>query len=249
MWQGIMDKTYPKVLQRRIEQTIVNGKYATDKVVTVGRLAKEYQASPGQVRQVMLTAYRKGLVDRAAQEDDAFRILGLPTASSASVFTHTARLGLKPRSVVRDVEVEPATPMVAEKLKVDVGSPVYRHVRTRYVDEHALANQTNFMPFAICPGLEHDDVSQYSFQKLLEEKHFAVLMEMKEMFLLVLSTSEDREILDLPDNSPVLAIERIALSATGWPLVWANIRIRPDRYEYVSALWPQAAHLLKGTDS
>jgi len=244
-----MDKTYPRVLQRRIEQMIVDGKYATDKVVTVGGLAMEYQASPGQVRQVMLTAHRKGLVDRTAQEDDAFRILGLPATSFASVFTHTARSGLKPRSAVRDVEVEPATLMVAEKLKVDVGSPVYRYVRTRYVDEHALANQTNLMPFAICPGLEHDDVSQYSFQKLLEEKYFAVLVEMKEWFRLVLATSEDREILDLPDSSPVLVIERIALSATGWPLVWAKIRIRPDRYEYISALWPQAAHLLEDTDS
>ena len=29
------------------------------------------------------------------------------------------------------------------------------------------------------------------------------------------------------------------------PLVWADIRIRPDRYEYVAALWPRAAKLLE----
>ena len=244
-----MNTEYPRALQRQFEQMIVDGSRATGSTVAAGDLASEYQATPDQMRQILLTAYRKGLVDKVTKEGDAFRILGLPSTSFASVFTHTASLGLKPRSVVRDVEVVPATPLAAERLQVDVGSPVYRYVRTRYVDGHALANQTNYMPFAICPGLEHDDVSRYSFQKLLEEKYFAVLMEMKECFRLVLATSEDREILDLPEGSPVLVIERIALSATGWPLVWANIRIRPDRYEYVSALWPQAAHLLEETDS
>jgi GntR family transcriptional regulator len=239
-----MHKDYPRALQGRIEQMIAGGKYAEGQVVTIHELAAEQEATLKQIEQVLLTAYRKGLVDKVAQEDGGFRVQGLPTTDFASVFTHTASEGLKPRSLVRDVEIEPATPVVAEKLEVDVASPVYRYVRTRYVDEQALANQTNFMPFAICPGLEHDDVSRYSFQKLLEEKYFAVLMEMKEWFRLVPATEEDQEILELPDTSAVLVVERIALSATGWPLVWANIRIRPDRYEHVAALWPQAAHLL-----
>jgi hypothetical protein len=42
----------------------------------------------------------------------------------------------------------------------------------------------------------------------------------------------------------VLVVDRVAKGATGWPLVWAMIRIRPDRYEYVAALWPEAAGLL-----
>ena len=36
----------------------------------------------------------------------------------------------------------------------------------------------------------------------------------------------------------------VLLSATNRPVVWANIRIRPDRYAYVAALWPEAAELL-----
>jgi GntR family transcriptional regulator len=183
-----------------------------------------------------------------AKTDD-FRILGLVSTTMESVFTHTAKAGLKPTSLVRAVEVEPATPEVAEKLAVEVGSPVFRYVRTRNVDGQALANQTNYIPFEVCPGLEHDDVFRFSFQKLLETKYFAVLSEMQEWFRLTPASHEDREILNLPPGSSVLIIERIALGATAWPLVWANLRIHPDRYEYVSALWPQAAHLLKDRDS
>lgn len=236
---------YPRELQRQFEQAVVQGQYAKGEAMSVKDLAAKLQVTPAEMMPVMLTAYRKGLVDKVAKEVDTFRILGLPTTRFASVFTHTAKSGFKPRSLVRDVEVEPATLTVAEKLYVEVDSPVYRYVRTRFADERALANQTNYMPFAICPGLEHDDVSRYSFQKLLEEKYSAVLVEMKENFEIVPANEQDLNVLGLSPGSSILLIDRIALSATGQPLVWASIRIHPDRYRYVGALWPKAAELLK----
>ncbi|HHJ06504.1 MAG TPA: UTRA domain-containing protein, partial [Anaerolineae bacterium] len=161
-----------------------------------------------------------------------------------SVFSHTQKLGFKPTSKVREVEVEPASIPVAQKLNLQVEAPVYRFVRTRYVNGEALANQTNYIPFEICPELENDDVSHYSFQKLLEEKYLTFTAELEESFELVPASAQDMEILNLPPASSVLLVQRISLSATGYPLVWSNIRIRPDRYQYVSKLWPSAAEVL-----
>lgn len=239
-----LNPEYPRELQVRFEGAIVAGRYAPGESLSVDHLAAEFQTPRDQVRQILLAVYRKGLVDRIASESDV-RVLGLPTTAFASVFTHTARAGFKPTSLVREVEVEAATPLVAAKLRVEVGSPVYRYVRTRNVDGQPLANQTNYMPFDVCPDLEHDDVSRYSFQKLLEEKYHAVPVEMVEETQLTPATGQEREVLGLPEGAPLLVVDRIALSATGWPLVWATIRIRPDRFDYVAALWPQAAQLLK----
>ena len=239
---------YPGELQRRFEQAIIQGEYAVGEVVVAHNLADRFQVPVEEMRQILCASRRKGLVDEI-ETDSGYRVLGLAKTDMESVFTHTAKAGLKPTSLVRVVEVEPATQEVAEKLEVEVGSPVYRYVRTRNVGGQALANQTNYIPFEVCPGLEHDDVFRYSFQKLLEEKYFAILFKMQEQFRLVPATAEDRGILDLPQGSPVLIIERIGLGATGWPLVWANIHIHPERYDYVSALWPQAAHLLKDIGS
>jgi GntR family transcriptional regulator len=227
---------------------MVEGTYAAGEVVVAGDLASRFQTPVEQMRLVLRTACRKGLVDEVEADRGRFRVLGLVRTDMESVFTHTAKAGFKPTSLVRIVEVEPATPRVAEKLDVRMGSPVYRYVRTRNVDGHALANQTNFIPFEVCPGLEHDDVSRYSFQRLLEDKYLAIITTMEEWYRLVPTTEEDRELLGLPEDSSVLVIERIARSATGWPLVWANLRIHPGRYEYVSALWPQAARLLQGNN-
>jgi GntR family transcriptional regulator len=239
-----LDMDYPRELQRRFEQAIAAGEWAVGQEVTVADLAARFGSSPEPMARVLSAAYRKGLVDRVAGGQDAFCVLGLARTEMESVFTHTARSGFKPTSLVRAVEVEPATPQVAAKLDVAVDSPVYRYVRTRNVDGRPLANQTNYIPFDVCPGLEDDDVFRYSFQKLLEAKYLAVLAEMVERFALVPATGQDQEVLELPPGSSVLSIDRVALSPTGRPLVWAAIRIRPDRYEYVAALWPRAAELL-----
>jgi GntR family transcriptional regulator len=235
---------YPSQLQARFEQAIIAGEYPAAEEVRVAQLANTWQTSPDSTRSIVQAAHRKGLVRWVDREDDRFRVVGLPSTRLASVFTHTQRAGFKPTSEVREVVVEPAGAKVADKLKVAPRSPVYRYVRTRNVDGQPLANQTNYMPFEVCPGLEHDDVTRYSFQRLLEEKYRAVVTDMKEWFSLVPATPEDGEILGLLASSSVLLIERIALSATRWPLVWAQIRIRPDRYQYVAALWPKAAELL-----
>jgi GntR family transcriptional regulator len=235
---------YPVEMQREFEEGISAGRYTPGTRVTAAELGERSGLGADRAARVLAAAHRKGLVIRSAEGGESFIVQGVPRSSRQSVFTHTAEAGFRPTSLVRDVEIEPAACTVAEKLRVDEGSPVYRYVRTRYVDGRPLANQINYMPLEVCPGLEHDDVSWSSFQRLLEDKYRAILVDMEERFLLEPATGEDRTVLELPEGSEVLVIERVALSATGWPLVWANIRIRPDRYSYVAALWPAAAQLL-----
>jgi GntR family transcriptional regulator len=228
----------------RFERAVATGDHAGGDLLRVAELASHYQVSESEMMRVLHAARRKGLV---AEEEEAagFRVLGVTPPAFSSVFTHTDKSGLKPRSELREVRVEPASAAVAEKLVVEPGSPVYRYVRTRYAQDESLANQVNYMPYEVCPGLEEFDVSHRSFQKILEEEYYAVFSGMDESFVLEPATEEDCQVLGLPANSRVLVVDRVAKGATGWPLVWAMIRIRPDRYEYVAALWPEAARLLQ----
>lgn len=237
-----MENDFPRELQQLFEQHIVGNRYSKGAIFTPRELAGQFGVDENQMRKVLQVEYRKGLVAR--KNDDHFEILELAPPRD-SVFSHTQKLGFNPTSIVREVVIEPATSQVAERLDLDVGDAVYRFVRTRYVNGEALANQTNFIPFEICPGLENDDVSHYSFQKLLEEKYLTFSEKFDEKFSVVPATDEDRGILGLPAGAMVLYVDRISLSATNRPLVWSNIRIHPDRYQYVSKLWPSAAKLLK----
>jgi len=232
---------FPRDLQQRFESAIVNGRIPSGFRAAAEKFAADFGASLADMRRVLESAHRKGLVQPAGDE---FEILAPLNPSVESLFQHTSRAGLAPSSSIRRVVVEPAAEHVARRLQVDVGSPVYRLERTRIVNEEAIANQVNFIPYEVCPGLEDDDMSHHSFQRLLEGKYHAVVADVREEVALQAAGAEDQAVLGLQANSPVLVVQRLSLSRTGQPLVWADIHIRPDRYHYVASLWPQAAHLL-----
>lgn len=237
-----MDITFPVQLQQQVEQTIVGGKHSKGQIVTCEELAAQFQSSLEEMRQVLTTEYRKGLVNR---HGDDFEVIGTVGPTLDSLFQHTAKSGLKPSSDVRAAVVVPCPEIAATKLDLPVGAPVYRLERTRIVDDQVLANQVNYIPFEVCPGLEHDDILHTSFQKLLEGKYHTVIPEIKEDIRIVPGSEKDLEILGLPAGAHVLVVERLSFSANHVPVVWADIHIRTDRYHYVEKLWPSAARLLQ----
>jgi hypothetical protein len=238
-----VDIHFPVELQRQIEAAIIEGKLVKGQLVTVDELATVWPASPDEVRQVLLAEYRKGLVNVHGED---FEIIGIVGPTLDSLFQHTSKAGMKPASDVRAAVVVPCPEIAAAKIEVPVGAPVYRLERTRIVNDEVLANQVNYIPFEVCPGLEHDDISQYSFQKLLEGKYHTVIPEIKEEVYIAPGSDKDLEILGLPSGAQVLVVERVSFGATHRPVVWADIHIRTDRYHYVEKLWPSAARLLQG---
>ena len=237
-----MKTDFPHDLQRQFEAALLEGTLERGGVWSVPALAEHLGASDADVRRVLAAAHRKGLVEK--EPADRFRMLGLAERGVGSVHAHTQGQGLKPTSQVRAVEVEPATEAVAAQLAVGVGTPVYRFERTRRIGGSPLANQINYLPFDVCPGLEAEDVSHRSFQGLLEETYHVVLTAAEEELAIVPATAQDGEVLGLPPDASVLEISRLARSATGQPVVWAVLHVGPSQYRHVAELWPAAARLL-----
>jgi GntR family transcriptional regulator len=237
-----MEIQFPVELQQQVEAAILEGKLLKGQIVTVDEMATAWSASTEDMRQVLMAEDRKGLV-RARPE--VFEITGIIGPTLDSLFQHTSKAGMKPTSDVRAAVIVPCPPEAAAKIAVQPGEPVYRLERTRIVNGEVLANQVNYIPFEICPGLEHDDISQYSFQKLLEGKYHTVIPEIVEDVRMAPANESDLAILGLPPGSEVIIVERLSFGATHRPVVWAGIHIRTDRYHYVEKLWPSAARLLE----
>lgn len=237
-----MKLEFPRQVARRFEQAIADHTLAVARLVTCEEMAKRFGATPAEMSQVLLASQRKGIIQ---PRENCFEILGVMEPTLDSLFQHTAKSGMTPSSDVRATVVEPAPPTAAEKLNLPVGAPVYRLERTRNVNGEGVANQVNYIPCEICPGLEEDDMTHHSFQRLLEIKYHVVFAEMKENIFLAPGSESDQKILGLPTGAQVLVIDRIAVGRTGYPLVWADIHIRPDRYHYVAGLWPSAGPLVQ----
>jgi GntR family transcriptional regulator len=235
--------SFPDTLQQSIELEIATGVLAKGQSIHITELQRRYQAASGDLMRVLNAAVRKGLI--ALSSGGLVTILGKSHSDIKSVFQHTAESGLSPRSIVRSVEVVPAYLEAAGKLNLSPGEPVFRQTRTRLVNDEVIANQNNYIPIEVCPGLESVDLSHTSFQKILEGRFNAVVASIAEDFFLAPGSEEDLQTLGLPAGSQVLVVQRLSLSPAQQPLVWADIHIRSDRYYYVKELWPKAATLLE----
>jgi len=237
-----VNTTFPSQLQRELEYAITRQSIPRGQTFTLTELAAQFQVSTAEMELVLLAEVRKGLVLPA---DDSFQIIGVTRQGLDSLFQHTSRAGLKPASNVRAAILEPASETAAARLSISASSPVYRLERTRIVNGEVLANQVNYIPYEISPGLENDDLSQSSFQKLLEERYYTIITEISEEMRIEPGSAKDLEILGLVTNSAVLVIERLSYSCNHYPVVWADIHIRTDRYHYVASLWPKASGILQ----
>ena len=236
------DYTFPQSLQSQFEFDIVHGVLIKGQNISFTDLIKRYQADSTDLNRVVTSAIRKGLLDQIT--DDQFCILGKSQATVISVFQHASKSGLAPQSIVRAVVVKSASKFVAQKLKIEAGESVFLQTRTRMVNNEVIANQNNYIPIEVCPGLEEVDLSCTSFQTTLEGQFNAVVADIEEHFELSPGSQEDVDILEVEQGSDVLIVQRLSLSPSGLPLVWADIHIRPDRYHYVKELWPEAAAVM-----
>lgn len=238
---------FPGQLQRSFETDIVKGNLSKNMSFSLASLQTRYHASQDDLSRVLAAAYRKGLIE--TNPDGTITIVGKDQPSIVSVFQHAAKSGFTPTSIVRAVEVTQANDRVSEALKIIKGEPVFCQARTRLVDGKVLANQENYIPIEVCPGLETVDLSQTSFQETLDKRFNAVVTGIKEFFEIRPGDAEDIAVLELETGTNILVVQRLSISSSHQPLVWADIHIRTDRFHYVKALWPKAAALLEGKGS
>jgi DNA-binding GntR family transcriptional regulator len=210
---------------------------------TIEGLNQRYDAPVDEIRQVTRSLIRKGLVDKTS--NDSIRIHGSPEAEIESVFQYAKKSKLKPRTIVRSVKTTSADDFLAKKLKVTLRAPVYVQIRTRMVDEEVLANQYNFIPFQVCPGLEKIDLSRRSFQVTLEEQFHTVITRIEEIYTLGKPARDDEEILDVDRDAKILIVQRTSFSRNDYPLVFADIHVHPAQFHYVKDLWPKALPLVQ----
>lgn len=234
---------FPVTLQRQLESKISSGIFSAGQILHVENFSNLFHASIEDIQLVVSSLERKGLIIQ--NTDGSIQILGVYKAAIESVFQYAEKSKLKPKTIVRSVTVVPAEESIAKKLWMSAGDPLYVQVRTRMIDDRILANQYNFIPYEVCPGLEDVDLTRASFQVTLENKFHTVIARIEETYALNPPEQDDGEILSIAQDEPVLVVQRTSFSRNEFPLVFADIHVNPAQYHYVKDLWPNAYPLLE----
>ena len=234
---------YPAELQYQIEKDIAVEKLTAGNVSTFEEFKNLYSARSDDLNLVLKSIHRKGLI--CFEEENRIRILGFPESGITSVFQYAEKSQLNPSTVVRRVDVIQADSLIADKLAIEIGSPIFVQVRTRMIKNEILANQYNFIPYFICPGLELLDLSHSSFQVALEREFHTIITKIDEQYKMALPSRDDTEILGINDTDHVLVVQRISYCRSNLPVVFADIHVNPQLFHYVEDLWPEAVELVQ----
>jgi GntR family transcriptional regulator len=132
---------------------------------------------------------------------------------------------------VLDLKRIAAPPQVGQALELRSAASVFELSRLRLVNSTPLSLQTAFLPAALCPKLEQDDLTG-SLYRLLETRYGIRLWTGRETLRARRASAEEAKILDIDEGTPVLYAERITYSASGQPVEYLEAVWRGDRYDF-----------------
>jgi GntR family transcriptional regulator len=120
---------------------------------------------------------------------------------------------------------------VSAALELKAGAEVYEVQRLRLADGAPVSLQTNYLPAALCPRLEENDLSS-SLYRLLETRYGLRLWTGKETLRARGATNHEAHLLDIKEIAPVMHTERITYAANGLPVEYLDAVWRGDRYDF-----------------
>jgi GntR family transcriptional regulator len=124
-----------------------------------------------------------------------------------------------------------ATHHIARALELEPGEMVYELCRLRLVDDLPFSLQTAYLPAALCPRLEDNDLTT-SLYRLLESRYGLRLWTGQETLRARRATPPEAQVLGIGEEIPVLYAERITYAANGAPVEYLEAVWRGDRYDF-----------------
>lgn len=196
-------------------------------------IAERHSITRATVRHALSVLEREGWIYREKGKGSFAAVRRVEHEVSALVSTteDMQRRGWTLTTKVISLRTVAATPPVARALEIPAGSPVYELCRLRLVDDESLSLQTTFVPVALCPDLEKNDLAG-SLYRLYENRYGLRLWTGRETLRARSVTRSEAELLAVPGHTAVMAMERISYAASGAAVEYLEAVWRGDRYDF-----------------
>jgi GntR family transcriptional regulator len=148
-------------------------------------------------------------------------------------FTEDIRArGQRPSTKVISAAMYPADEAIAERLRVDLGTPIFRLQRLRLADDEPLAIEVSQIIFKDCEKLLEEDFEQNSLYRILESKYGVTLMEADQEIEAGLASNEDALTLKIAPGSAVLYTRRVTYTERNQPVEYARAMYCGHKYTF-----------------
>lgn len=232
-------------VREAVERLIrTNGLRPGDRLPTEPELEKLLAVSRGTIRRAFDDLEREGVVSRQPGRGTfvAQRRMLRPLSELTSFSEHLRSLGLDPGSTLvsyRQVDDDRGGD------HFPAGTPLVRIVRLRTANREPVGVHTVFLPAALAGRIGFTrDVLRRTPEVSLYGALASAGVEIdiaREDITARLATARERELLDLPEPSPVLEVVRRTYDAAAQPVELVRAVYRADRYDYVIWLRRESA--------
>ncbi|QQZ09987.1 GntR family transcriptional regulator [Heyndrickxia vini] len=139
--------------------------------------------------------------------------------------------GMKASSKITVFSIRKPNDGEAEKLQINLDADVYHIERIRLGDDIPIAIETSIVPCSIAEGLKEEDI-QHSLYEFIEVKKGYQLGDAKQSIEAIGATERISKLLDIPVDSPILQIERVANLRSGTPLEYVRSQYAGSRFKF-----------------
>ena len=141
--------------------------------------------------------------------------------------------GMQPSSVILKKEVIQPDVTVRLQLNLEESKLVNHLLRLRLADGEPMAIESSYTPYDLFPDLlQFPWTINTSLYNLLREKYGYTLYYCKQKISSVSIDEQQSTLLQVPENSPGLAVEETVFSELNVPVEFSRNVYRGDRYEY-----------------
>lgn len=230
---------YYQQLYEILRSKISRGEWKSgDMIPAESELIDQFAISRSTVRQVLDLLVKEGLIYRQRGRGS---FVAHPTLEQSMVrivsFTEDMlQRGFKPGTRILSAGLVPASPDIAEKLRVDAREPLACVERLRLADDEPMSIEESFLVHRYCPDVLQHDYATKSLREILERDYGIRLVRAKQRIQAIEAPRRLADLLEIKPRSALLVIERVSFSQDSIPVEFLRLFHRGDRYTLFNEL-------------
>ena len=244
-------------IAEKLKEQILEGKLLEkSKLPSERQLSEQYRVSRMTVRRALQTLEGEGLVVRnpvdstlfvGGERDRLHRVQGSESVAEFGSLIMEAEELRQHRSFYKEVEAtgrkpgirwieQPAlvaaSPEIAGQLELQEGALVFKRHRLQLVDAIPYRIIKSYYPADLFGELLTTNIGDKPLFDWLQERHGLVVTRAREDLIARLANTDERRLLQISANAPLVAFNRKVWANSGRVVEWANISAVATRYTF-----------------
>ncbi len=206
-----------------------------DRLPSEAELCEMFGVSRTVIRQALQDLIHEGLIKRRKGKGSFVapaKISEQLVQKLTGFYQDMVEQNLQPVTQVLEQTITPAADEIADHLGIAHGTSVIKIVRLRSVQNTPIVLVTTFLPYALCPQLSEDDLSNQSLYALLESRYKLYIARGRRTIQAVLAEGQEAKLLEVQKGAPLFRLDSLSTLSDGTPIEYYFAYHRGDRSQF-----------------